>query len=58
MEDFIDFDTSSSLRHEKTIEQLGEELLDLVIEVASGRQVKHEILGISELAMPRLCNYC
>ena len=58
MEDFIDFDTSASLRQEKTIEELGEELLQMILRVASGELVKHEEFGIGEIAMPRLCNYC
>lgn len=59
MADFIDFDTSASLRQEQTIEQLGEALLELLLRVASGEPVKHEVLGVGiELAMPRLCNYC
>ena len=58
MEDFIDFDTSASLRQEKSIEELGEELLQMILRVASGELVKHEEFGIGEIAMPRLCNYC
>lgn len=37
MPDIIDYDTGSIISGEKTIEQVGEEILDLVIEVASGR---------------------
>lgn len=59
MADFIDFDTSASLRQEQTIEQLGEALLQMILRVASGEFVKHEVLGVgNEIAMPRLCNYC
>lgn len=58
MEDFIDFDTSPSLRQEQTIAELGEALLQMILRVASGELVKHEIFGIGEIAMPRLCNYC
>lgn len=58
MEDFIDFDTSASLRQEQTIEELGEALLQMILRVASGEPVKHELFGIGEIAMPRLCNYC
>lgn len=58
MEDFIDFDTSASLRQEQTIEELGEALLEMILRVASGELVKHEEFGIGEIAMPRLCNYC
>lgn len=58
MHDFIDFDTSASLENKKTVQQLGEELLQMIVRVASGEQVKAEIFGIMEIAMPRLCNYC
>jgi altronate dehydratase large subunit len=58
MNDFIDFDTSDSLKQKKTVEQLGEELLYMIVRVASGEQVKAEKFGISEIAIPRLCNYC
>ena len=57
MTDFIDFDTSSSINHEKTVEQLGEELLEFIVRVASGELVKAEEFGIMEIAIPRLCNY-
>ena len=41
-----------------TIEELGEALLQMILRVASGEPVKHELFGIGEIAMPRLCNYC
>jgi altronate hydrolase len=40
MGDIIDFNTGSIIEGSKTIEQAGEELLDFVIEVASGKQTK------------------
>lgn len=58
MADFIDFDTSASLRQEQSVEELGEALLRMILRVASGEPVKHELFGIGEIAMPRLCNYC
>ena len=58
MADFIDFDTSASLRQEQSVEELGEALLQMILRVASGEPVKHELFGIGEIAMPRLCNYC
>jgi altronate hydrolase len=39
MPDIIDFNTGSIISGEKTIEQVGEEILDFIIEVASGRVV-------------------
>lgn len=44
--DLIDFDTGSIIRGEAAIDELGSRLLDLVIEVASGRvRTKAQILG-------------
>jgi altronate hydrolase len=37
MPDIIDFNTGSIISGEKTIEQVGEEILDFIIEIASGR---------------------
>jgi altronate hydrolase len=37
MPDIIDFNTGPIISGEKTIEQVGEEILDFIIEVASGR---------------------
>lgn len=37
MPDIIDFNTGSIISGEKTIEEVGEEILDFIIEVASGR---------------------
>src|SRR6478609_2196382 len=39
MPDIIDFNTGSIISGEKTIEQVGEEILDFIIEVASGRVI-------------------
>lgn len=39
MPDIIDFNTGSIISGEKTIEEVGEEILDFIIEVASGRVV-------------------
>ena len=36
MPDIIDIDSGSIIAGEKTIEQMGEEILDFIIEVASG----------------------
>lgn len=46
MPDIIDIDTGPVIRGEKTIEEMGEEMLDYIIEVASGRvPSKAMILG-------------
>lgn len=55
--DFIDFDTSSSIDGTKTVEQLGEELLQLVIDVCNGKKVKAEEWGMTDIAINHLCTY-
>ena len=57
MEDNIDVDASPLIYGTKTMEQLGDELLGLVAQVASGRQTKAESLGYIEMAIARVCNY-
>ncbi|MBC3541161.1 UxaA family hydrolase [Rufibacter sediminis] len=45
MPDIIDIDTGAVISGEKTIEQMGEDVLDFIIEVASGRiETKEKIL--------------
>lgn len=57
MEDNIDYDVSSLIYQEKTLEELGHELLNEIIEVSNGKQTKSEILGYTETAIARVCNY-
>ncbi|MBP3040507.1 UxaA family hydrolase [Bacillaceae bacterium Marseille-Q3522] len=57
MKDNIDLDVSPVLRGEKTVEKMGEELLNLVIEVANGKQPSAEFFGFSDIAISRICNY-
>jgi altronate hydrolase len=45
MPDIIDIDTGAIVSGERTIEQMGEEILDRVIQIASGARVKAELLG-------------
>ena len=57
MEDNMDFDASDVVYEEKTIEELSEELLSLVVEVCNGKKTKAEILGFTETAIMRACNF-
>ena len=57
MEDNIDGDASPIIYGTKTLEQMGEELLKLTQEVASGKQTKAESLGYTEMAIARVCNF-
>ena len=43
MPDIIDFNTGSIISGEKSIEQVGEEILDFIVEVASGRVVAKSV---------------
>jgi altronate hydrolase len=46
MPDIIDIDTGAVVAGDKTIEQMGEEILERVIQIASGEsQTKAELLG-------------
>lgn len=56
MEDNIDVD-ASSLIYGGSLEQLGDDLMQLVSEVASGRQTKAEALGLAEMSIARVCNF-
>lgn len=57
MEDNMDFNASPLIYGEKTVEKLGEELLNKTIETANGKQTKSEVLGYMEIAIARVCNY-
>ena len=57
MEDNMDFNASPLIYGEKTVEELGEELLNMTIETANGKQTKFEALGFMEVAIARVCNY-
>lgn len=56
MEDNIDVD-ASPLIYGGNLEEMGDDLLKLVSEVASGRQPKAESLGYTEMSIARVCNF-
>lgn len=56
MIDNIDVD-ASPLIYGGDLKKMGDELLELVAEVASGKQTKAESLGYIEMAIARVCNY-
>ena len=57
MNDNTDFDASLSLSGEKTIEELGRDLYEELMEVVNGKQTKSEILGFTETTFMRACNF-
>ena len=56
MEDNIDVD-ASPLIYGGDLQEMGDDLLKLVAEVASGRQTKAESLGYTEMSIARVCNF-
>ena len=55
----IDVDTSPVITKEKTLQQMGEEIFELVLKVASGYKPKAEILGHDELfGISRILSSC
>jgi Altronate dehydratase len=57
MSDNIDIDASPLVYGTKTLEQMGDELMKEVQEVASGKVTKAESLGYTEMAIARVCNF-
>lgn len=57
MEDNLDFDASSVIYGEKTMDELTDQLLNDLLDVANGKLVKSEVLGYNEIAIMRACNY-
>jgi len=54
----IDVDTSGVITAKKTLAEMGEEIFNLVLKVASGEKTKAEILGHDELfIIPRILHY-
>lgn len=57
MEDNIDFDASPIIYGTETMEQLTDNLLEMVVNTANGKLTKAELLGYTEMAIARVCNY-
>ena len=57
MRDNLDFDTSGSIAGEESTESLGRRLFEEIIQTANGKKTRAEILGYTEIAIDRVCNY-
>lgn len=57
MRDNIDLDASPIIYGVKTLEEMGDEMMDLVIKTANGQLTKAESLGYTEIAVARVCNF-
>jgi len=55
--DMIDFDTSGNISGTRSIEEPGEELLDYIVRVCNGEEVKAEINGMSSMAINQFYSY-
>ena len=54
MSEHIDVDVSGILKRELTIEEAGDELIDMIVRTANGRQTSAETLGHREFVMTKL----
>ena len=57
MEDNMDVDLSPIITGEKTYQEMGMELLDVIGQVCSGRLTKAEAYGFSDIAVDHVCRY-
>lgn len=57
MRDNLDFDASPIIYEPQGMERLSEAFFDLVRETANGRKTRAEVLGCTEMAIARVCNY-
>ena len=57
MKDNIDIDASPVLYGPQTLEDMGDVLMEELMEVCSGKLTKAEALGYTEMAIARVCNY-
>ena len=58
MEPNLDIDTSPVIRGEKTMEQMGQEIFDMLIEYINGRPTKPESFGFNEFGISTCSSYC
>lgn len=57
MDDNIDVDLSSIIRGEKTFQECGEELLNVIGDICNGKMTKAEVYGFSDLAVDHVCRF-
>ena len=57
MEDNMDVDLSAIIRGEKTYQEMGGELLNIVHDVCNGKLTKAEAYGFSDIAVDHVCRF-
>lgn len=57
MEDNMDVDLSPIIRGEKTYQEMGREMLQIIQDICNGRLTKAEAYGFSDIAVDHVCRY-
>lgn len=58
LSDLIDFDSSASITGQRSVEELGQDLLDYILRICDGEPVKAEINGACDMAINQFASYC
>jgi len=58
LSDLIDFDSSSTITGEHSIDELGQELLQYILRVCEGEPVKAELNDACDMAINQFASYC
>lgn len=57
MEDNMDVDLSPIIRGEKTYQEMGRELLQVIFDICNGKLTKAEAYGFSDIAVDHVCRF-
>ncbi len=57
MEDNMDVDLSAIIRGEKTFQECGKEMLQVIQDVCNGKMTKAEAYGFSDIAVDHVCRF-
>ena len=57
MEDNMDVDLSPIVRGEKTYQEMGRELVDVMHDICNGKLTKAEAFGFSDIAVDHVCRF-
>lgn len=53
----MDVDLSAIIAGEKTCQEMGAELLSVILDVCNGKLTKAEAFGFSDIAVDHVCRY-
>jgi len=57
MEDNMDVDLSAIISGEKTYQEMGRELLQVIFDICNGKLTKAEAYGFSDIAVDHVCRF-